>query len=92
MTTITLSFKIEEICCYYLCKHTYQIFKQKDNCSHSLLISKCRDINQMIIISKECQDFVLSVYTPSDSNFFSNIKKMSCQILSKRFKRKKYKS
>ena len=52
MFTVTISFKIEDIDSYYVCKHTYEIFKEKKNCSHNLMIWKNRAENEMIIIVK----------------------------------------
>ena len=44
--TPTVSFKVEEICCYYLCKDTYDIFTERDSSSRTLLISKSHDNNE----------------------------------------------
>lgn len=38
--TTTVSFKIEDIHCYYLCEHTHKVFKEKMDGAHNLLISK----------------------------------------------------
>lgn len=52
----TISFKTEDIGCYYLCKYTYEIFKEKKEGSHNLLISKNLVEKDMTKICKDCYD------------------------------------
>ena len=42
--TTTISLKIENIYCYCLCKYSHEVFKEKKDEIHSLMISKnCRE-------------------------------------------------
>ena len=52
----TISFKIEDIHYYYLCKYTHNVFKEKKDKSHNLMVSKNSRENEIIIIFKDCCD------------------------------------
>ena len=50
--SITISFNIEDIHCYYLCEHTHKIFKDKKDKMHDLMIAKNIRSNEMVILCK----------------------------------------
>lgn len=56
--TTTISFEIEDMHCFQLCKHTHTVFKEKKDKIHKLMVSKnCRE-NEMIVICKDCCDLL----------------------------------
>ena len=73
--TTTIPFKTEDIRCYYLCKHTLKIFKEKRDESHSLMISKIFRENEMILICKDCCDLSQKVFSTGNGDFCNETKK-----------------
>ena len=83
--------KIEDIYCYHICKHTFEIFNIKKNCSRNLMMSKNRVENEMIIICKDCCDFVQRIFYLVKRNYFNEIKKCLVKYYSKNLEEKSVK-
>ena len=69
----------------------FEIFNIKKNCSRNLMMSKNRVENEMIIICKDCCDFVQRIFYLVKRNYFNEIKKMFGEVLLEKFRRKKRK-
>ena len=78
--SITISYKIEDIHCYYLCENTHKIFKDKKGKIHDLMIVKNIRSNEMIILCKNCYGFLQKNFTPNTDDFFVTLKNVRDDI------------
>ena len=69
----------------------FQIFNIKKNCSRNLMMSKNRVENEMIIICKDCCDFVQRIFYLGKRNYFNEIKKCLVKYYSKNLEEKSVK-
>ena len=69
----------------------FEIFNIKKNCSRNLMMSKNRVENEMIIICKDCCDFVQRIFYLGKRNYFNEIKKCLVKYYSKNLEEKSVK-
>ena len=69
----------------------FEIFNIKKNCSRNLMMSKNRVENEMIIICKDCCDFVQRIFYLVKRNYFNEIKKCLVKYYSKNLEEKSVK-
>ena len=69
----------------------FEIFNIKKNCSCNLMMSKNRVENEMIIICKDCCDFVQRIFYLVKRNYFNEIKKCLVKYYSKNLEEKSVK-
>ena len=69
----------------------FEIFNIKKNCSRNLMMSKNRVENEMIIICKDCCDFVQQIFYLGKRNYFNEIKKCLVKYYSKNLEEKSVK-
>ena len=69
----------------------FETFNIKKNCSRNLMMSKNRVENEMIIICKDCCDFVQRIFYLGKRNYFNEIKKCLVKYYSKNLEEKSVK-